>query len=209
MSNRLWTTPKTCGRSQSNYLEIQGKKYAISKRVFGIFILLGLKYFRSRQSYTGIPSSVTKVPTSRPSSRMSQGESPFGSVAGRDLRPSSYAGPQNTVGLPSSLNTSLIDSRFALQSLDWRQRQLQGFFSKSLTEGNFHSRIPKLNGSFGTPQISKSSSGEHHLDNGLLTTIEKAAFSDEESPPPLPSKNDSSLRKSSLPVSASPLTSTR
>ena len=85
-------------------------------------------------------------------------DSPFGNIAGRDLRPSSYAGPQNTVGLPALLNTSLTDSK-----------------------------IPKMGAT------KKSSVTQPHRleDNGLLSTIEKAAHSDEESSPPqLPFKED-------------------
>ena len=148
--------------------------------------LLGGGSSRSRQSFTGIPSpGITKIPTSsRPSSRISHmgdssfgtagRDSPFGNIAGRDLRPSSYAGPQNTIGLPAQLNTSLNDTK-----------------------------IPKLN--IG----SKKNSITQPPDNGLLSTIERAAHSDDESsPPPLPMKDD--LRKMSAPpVMQSPLAITR
>jgi hypothetical protein len=132
---------------------------------------------RTRQSFTGIPSpaAVTRIPTSsRPPSRVSHmgDSSPFGNVAGREMRPSSYAGAQNTVGLPAALlNTSLTDTK-----------------------------IPKL---------SRKLSATQTPDNGLLSTIEKAAHSDDEcSPPPLPMK-DEARKHSGPPVFQNPSPMTR
>lgn len=69
--------------------------------------LLGGGASRTRMSFTGVPSPVsTKIPLMSPS-----GDAPLVNVAGSSLRPSSYAGPQNTVGLPSVLNTSLNETK--------------------------------------------------------------------------------------------------
>jgi hypothetical protein len=69
--------------------------------------LLGGGASRTRMSLTGVSSpGATKIPI------LNQGgDSPFVNVAGSSMRPSSYAGPQNTVGLPSVLNTSLNETK--------------------------------------------------------------------------------------------------
>lgn len=70
--------------------------------------ILGGGSSRTRMSLTGAPSpGATKIS----SFGHSGADSPFGNVAGSSMRPSSYAGPQNTIGLPSVLNTSLNDTK--------------------------------------------------------------------------------------------------
>lgn len=113
---------------------------------------------------------MTKIPTSsRPPSRISHmGDSTFGNVGGRESPFGNVAGrdlrPSSYAGPQNTVG-------------------LPALLNTSLTD----SKIPKL----GATKKNSDSHPQRLEDNGLLSTIEKAAHSDEESSPPLlPYKQD-------------------
>lgn len=172
-------------------------------------LLLGNQHHpRSRQSFTGIP--VMAKPGSNKTDLVQIKLA--SNLAGSELRPSSYAGPPNTLGLPmssppggsSGLNQTLPMTSSTLPKQE--DDHLQAARRASTTGIRPPpSQIPKLaadrRASIGTPP--RSTPPPPPPSNGLLTTIEKAAHSDEEPTSPAilarPSSAMSSSKGSRIP----------
>eukprot|EP00090_Calanus_glacialis_P017436 TRINITY_DN2715_c0_g1_i4.p1 TRINITY_DN2715_c0_g1~~TRINITY_DN2715_c0_g1_i4.p1 ORF type:complete len:1218 (-),score=253.04 TRINITY_DN2715_c0_g1_i4:69-3722(-) len=127
----------------------------------------------SQQGYNGstpqTPSRIPQLPSS---------------VPGRENRPNSFAGPPNTVGLPTppadqtitGLPTPTMIPKNASNIPHLKQPASPNPFNSSLssTPLRYSSKLPRFNSE------AISSYGES---NGLLSTISQAAISDDESPP--------------------------
>merc|ERR1719483_219259 len=138
-------------------------------------------------------SHIYPVPSSRPESQLGYNVSTPqmqlqtnsripqipSSARGRETRPTSIAGPANTVGLPSTpvgqnaaglLTPSMIPRNS--NNLPHHQQSTRDIPRPSSTQ--FYSKLPRLNSEI-LPSFQES--------NGLLSTISQAAISDDESPP--------------------------
>jgi Leucine-rich repeat (LRR) protein len=165
-------------------------------------MLFGAGSARSRASFTGIP----RPNSTKPSPLISN-------VAGSEMRPSSYAGPHNTVGLPVlspaiRMNTTLPTSS-ATSTLE--RPPTSGLRPPSSTQLSSKLRRPSLDSSLmslqpaGGPPLKKSPPPAVPLllnlrpkNNGLLTTIEQAALSDEEPGSPVQVTPQQQQRPSSV-----------
>ena len=110
---------------------------------------------------------------------------------GKDLRPNSYAGPPNTVGLPSVVpgpSSGLLPqtSSSSIRNLSYKPQTYT-----NQPGPKFQSKLPRL-----------SSDSDQYPESGLLSTISQAAMSDDDSPPAThisspPKFNTASLAKPS------------
>ena len=123
---------------------------------------------RTRSSVSGLSRPGSVALSGRPVSQQSNSSTPQvrtpgipNTHTGRELRPNSFAGPPNTVGLPVASPASNN------QSSNPERDQ-----SSSNNGTKFSSKLAKLNTSVSYPES-----------NGLLSTISQAAISDDESPP--------------------------
>lgn len=129
---------------------------------------------RTRSSVSGLSRPGSVALSGRPVSQQSNSSTPAGPPAsagrtpgipnthtGKELRPNSFAGPPNTVGLPVASPASNTTS-----SNPDRDPPSSSSGTKPST------KLAKLNTSVSYPES-----------NGLLSTISQAAISDDESPP--------------------------
>ena len=121
---------------------------------------------RTRSSVSGPSRPGSVALTARPGSQQSNSSTPTvrtagipNSHTGRELRPNSFAGPPNTVGLPVASPASNNPSSNSDRDTP-----------HSNSGPKFSSKLPKL-------------STNYAESNGLLSTISQAAISDDESPP--------------------------
>jgi len=118
-------------------------------------------------------------------------------VSGSEVRPGSYAAPPNTIGLPTtpsplpSTSSSTSSSKSQASKV---QQPISGIPKINMSTNGLKSPIPQqLRGQAPPPPLKLKQESISNItnNNGLLSTIEQAAHSDEEptSPPALPSSS--------------------
>ena len=134
-------------------------------------------------------------------------------LAGSEVRPGSYAAPPNTLGLPTtpsplpSTSSSTSSSKSQASKI---QQPISGIPKINMSTNGVKSPIPQqLRGQVLPPPLKLKQESISNItnNNGLLSTIEQAAHSDEEptSPPALPS---SSAKETMFPVTSRSIIST-
>ncbi len=151
-------------------------------------------------SRPGSQQSLVNPTSSRPASQLSAAPTASrlpSTIPGRDVRPGSYAGPPNTVGLPAVPLPSAADPLSGVLSPPGSVPTTPQIRHHSVPgQGRYpSSKLPRLSPS------SVSGYPEPEGGGGLLSTISQAALSDDESPPAshvsnsLPKFNTASLAR--------------
>ena len=151
---------------------------------------------RSRSSFSSKHETGSGIPLPRakqlpsPMINNSSSSNTIKNIAGSEMRPSSYAGPQNTIGLPvmspaaasNVLNTTLPTATSTLERPSGIRPPSQ--IPSKLRKASFDTAATTPPIKKSPPPVPKISSSSRPKNNGLLSTIEQAAMSDEETSMP-------------------------
>ena len=153
---------------------------------------IGSGSVRNRSSLTSIPRLNNKAL--------------INNIAGSEMRPSSYAGPHHTIGLPvlspsSRLNQTLpTPSATSTLERPSKTRPLPPPSNIPLRKPSLETNIPQLQALQKSPPPAIPILNLRPKNNGLLTTIEQAAMSDEEPGSPGPMEDSFPSGMSRIPT---------